>query len=222
MPMTSLRALSLALAAMIAACGTPTMHSQTPPSTVIDVKDRKPPVPVPRRNPNPTAYEVVMTIGNAPGPFGSIKGFMQYDTPRNDPCQPDLGGMAGTRMHLSESIPVQYEKIGENTYRAIVYTDLLVDEDYFGLGVCRWSLVATRVELQATGAEGETVFFENVFHDDLIAKDRIKVYFNRAWYPRDEVIPDMSIPGEDKVTFFRADVRDNLFTLDFRVRKLKP
>jgi hypothetical protein len=211
--------LALSLTALFAACGTASMPATAPP---IDVKDRQPPRPEIKRNPHPTAYEIVMRIENPPGPFAVIEGFMQYDTGFDNPCMPDLGGMAGTRMRLSESIPVRYEKIAENTYRGVVYTDLLVAEDYYGLGVCEWKMVAARVSLKATGAPGETSFFENIFYDDLVSMDSYQAYFSRRWYPRDAVIEDMRIPGETSQEKFKPEFRADLFKLDFSIRKLTP
>ncbi|HEY5971958.1 MAG TPA: hypothetical protein VIT22_08285 [Pseudoxanthomonas sp.] len=213
-------ALGLSLALLTTSCGISAMQNPSPVRHV-DVKDNQPPRPQIRRNPHPTAYEITMTIENAPGPFGSIEGFMQYDTGLDNPCMPDLGGMAGTRMRLSESIPVKYEKIGENKYRGIVYTDLLMDEDYYGLGVCHWSMIAARVDLRAGVTTGETTFFENIFHDDLVSKDRMKVYFWNGHYPK-EAIDSLNVPGEDKIEKFKPEVRDDLFSLAFEIRKVTP
>ena len=214
-------ALGLLFAALTTSCGLPAMQTPSRPVQPMDVKDNQPPRPQIRRNPNPTAYEVTMTIENAPGPFGSIEGVMQYETALNDPCLPDLGGMAGTRMRLKEHVPVTLEKVGEHTYRGIYYTDLLIDEDYFELGLCRWSMVAARVVLRAGIEDGEANFFENIFFDDLVSKDRVKVYFWKGHYPR-ETIEGMNIPGEEDISKFKPDARDDLFALAFDIRKLVP
>lgn len=188
----------------------------------VDVKDNQPPRPQIKRNPNPTAYEITMTIENAPGPFGIVEGVMQYETALNDPCMPYLGGMAGTRMRLKEHVPVTLMPIGEDKYRGIYYTDLLVDEDYYGLGVCHWSMIAARVSLAAgVVTEGETRFFENIFYDDLVSKDRVKVYFWKQHYPK-ETIANLRVPGEEDIGKFKPEVRDDLFSLVFDIRKVSP
>ena len=143
-----------------------------------------------------------MTIENAPGPFGSIEGVVQYETPLDDPCMPDLGGIAGTRMRLKEHA-VGLTQVGENKYRGIYYTDLLVDEDYYGLGVCHWSMIAARVSLSAGVTEGETRFFENIFFDDLVAKDQVRVHFWKGRYPKGQ-IESMNVPGEEGLEKFQA------------------
>lgn len=214
-------ALGFLVAALTTSCGLFAMQTPSRPVQPMDVRDNQPPRPQIRRNPHPTAYEVTMTIENAPGPFASIEGVMQYETRLNDPCLPDLGGMAGTRMRLKEHVPVTLEKIGKDAYRGIYYTDLLVDEDYYGLGVCQWSMVAARVVLRAGKEEGEANFFENIFFDDLVSKEKVKVYFWKGHYPK-ETISDINIPGEENFDKFKPELREDLFALSFDIRKLAP
>lgn len=215
----TLIAFGLLLAMLSTSCGSSAMQTPSRPVPHTDVKDNHPPRPQIRRKPDPTAYEVTMTIEDAPGPFGSIEGVMQYETALDDPCMPDLGGMAGTRMRLKEYVPVLLESVGDNRYRGIYYTDLLVDDDYYGLGICRWSMVAARVTLRAGVGEGDANFFENIFYDDLVSKDRVKVYFWQGHYPK-ETIPGMNIPGQEDIGKFKPNALEQLFSLEFAIRKL--
>lgn len=212
---------SLALAAT--ACGTSAMQTDAPSSGRQErpnetQRDAKPPVP--KRNPNPTAYEITMTIENAPGPFGVVKAAMQYDV-SNQQCLPRLGGMAGTRVSALEWVEIELQRVSPNTYRGRFYDDLLVDEDYYGLGVCRWSLVTTQFRLQATGAKGETEFTEHLFHRDLTGASAIRNYYWKGYYPH-AFIEDFPAGGERDVSKFKPDVRDELFVLDFSIRKITP
>jgi hypothetical protein len=220
MKQTPVIALGLFLALLTTSCGSAAMHNPSPVRPV-DVKDNQPPRPQIKRNPNPTAYEITMTIENAPGPFGVIEGVMQYETALNDPCMPYLGGMAGTRMRLKEHIPVTLTPIGDNKYSGIYYTDLLVDEDYYGLGICHWSMIAARVSLSAGVMEGETRFFENIFFDDLVSKDQIRVHFWKGRYPKGQ-LEAMHVPGEEGLGKFKPEIHDELFSLNFDIRKVSP
>lgn len=220
MKQTPVIALGLFLALLTTSCGSAAMQNPSPVRHV-DVKDNQPPRPQIKRNPSPTAYEITMTIENAPGPFGSIEGVMQYETALDDPCMPDLGGMAGTRMRLKEHVPVTLTQVGENKYRGIYYTDLLVDEDYYGLGVCHWSMIAARVSLSAGVTEGETRFFENIFFDDLVTKDQVRVHFWKGRYPKGQ-IESMNVPGEEGLEKFKPEILDELFSLKFDIRKVSP
>lgn len=194
------------------------MQNPSPPVRHVDVKDNQPPRPQIRRNPNPTAYELTMTIENAPGPFGIVRAAMQYEV-LDERCLPDLGGMAGTRASLLEWIPIELVHVSGDTYRGVVYDDLLVDEDYYGLGVCHWSLVTTQVKLQAGKEEGEARFSHHIFHGDLVSKDRITALFWKGRYPKGR-IADMNVPSEEDLGKFKPEVRDELFALRFNIRKI--
>jgi hypothetical protein len=217
MKTTPVLALGLSMAVALTACGTAAMQSNHPTPSM-DVKDRQPPRPQIRRNPNPTAYEITATIENAPGPFGVVKAAMQYEV-LDYRCLPDLGGMAGTRASLLEWVPIELMHVSGDTYRGVIYDDLLVDEDYFGLGVCHWSLVTAQFKLRATEAKDDAAFSYHLFHDDLVSEHRIRAYFWKGDYPAVESIPGMLIPGEEDREKFKPEYRDQLFVLDLAIRK---
>lgn len=213
-------ALGVLVAALTTSCGLSAMQTPSRPVQPMDVKDNQPPRPQIRRNPQPTAYEVTMTIENAPGPFASVKAAMQYEV-LNETCLPDLGGMAGTRASLLEWVPVELQKVSGNAYRGVIYDNLLVDEDYFGLGVCRWSLVTTQFKLSAGASEDDARFSHHLFYKQIVEDSPIRAYFWRARYPAGQ-IANMPVPGEEDLLKFKPEVRDELFQLVFEVRKKAP
>ena len=214
---TPVIALGLFLALLTTSCGSAAMHNPCPVRPV-DVKDNQPPRPQIKRNPNPTAYEITLTIENAPGPFGIVRAAMQYEV-LDLACRPYLGGMAGTRVSLLEWVPVELNHVSGTTYRGVIYDNLLVDEDYYSLGVCHWSLVTTQFKLQAGEVEGEARFSHHIFHDDLVSKDRITAHFWKGRYPKGR-IEDMNVPSEQDIGKFKPEVRDELFALTFNIRKI--
>jgi hypothetical protein len=219
MKQTPVIALGLFLALLTTSCGSAAMHNPSPVRPV-DVKDNQPARPQIRRNPNPTAYEITMTIENAPGPFGIVKAAMQYEV-LDESSLPDLGGMAGTKASLLEWVPVELSHVSGNTYRGVVYDNLLVDEDYYGLGVCHWSLVTTQFKLQAGVVQGESRFSHHIFHEDLVSKDKIRSYFWNGRYPKGK-LEDIPVSGEEDILKFKPEVRDELFVLAFDIRKVTP
>jgi len=97
--------------------------------------------PVIKSNPHPKMrYEITMTIEGAKGPFDSIETIAQYDI-ANDRCVPLTPG-SGATIAPDKTIPIHMTKVGENAYRGEIYVDQLVDEDYYGKGVCHWKLTA--------------------------------------------------------------------------------
>ena len=118
--------------------------------------------PVIKSNPHPKMrYEITMTIEGAKGPFDSIETIAQYDI-ANDRCVPLTPG-SGATIAPDKTIPIHMTKVGDNAYRGEIFTDQLVDEDYYGKGVCHWKLTAfsgylrVKKSMITTGIEGEEV-----------------------------------------------------------------
>lgn len=89
-------------------------------------------------------YDVTVRIDQPPGPFDRIEGTADYRV-SNDACV-RLTPISGVTITPSRRIPRVLDPVGENVYRGELVADRLLDEDYFGKGVCHWSLVAAGVE----------------------------------------------------------------------------
>ncbi len=209
-------ALGFSLALVATACGSTPMQSQVP-RTHVDVKDNQPSRPVIHHNPDPVTYEVIVTIKDAPGPFEVVKAAMQYEV-LDERCLPDLGGMSGSRASLLEWVPVELAKRPDGTYRGLIRDGLLKDEDYYGLGICHWSLVTVQFKLQAHDNQVDTEFSYHLWHDDIEAAADKRVYFPRRAYPKTS-IEGMTFPGEEKIERFKPEARDKLFTLDLSIKE---
>jgi len=107
-------------------------------------------------------------------------------------------------------------------YRGVIYDNLLVDEDYFGLGVCHWSLVTTQFKLMAGESEDDARFSHHLFHEQIVDGGTIQAHFWRGHYPKDQVIAKMPVPGEEDVGKFKNEFRDDLFTFSFEVGAAVP
>lgn len=216
-----------ALALAVTACGSAAMQPTTPSGTPSGVpeherpneiqRDAKPPVP--RRNPHAVAYDITLTLHDAPGPFAVVKAGMDYEV-ANPLCLPRLGGMSGTRVQATQDVPIDLVRIAPNVYRGRFHDDLFVDEDYYGLGVCHWRLTGIGFGLRATGADGETRFGDVIFHDDLVGGRSQRIYFEKHFYPSTE-IPDFPATGERDLSKFKPEYRgrDHLFMLEIAVEK---
>ncbi|WCE05959.1 hypothetical protein [Pseudoxanthomonas sp. JBR18] len=214
MKSASVIAPGLILALAATACGSTPMHSQVP-RTHVDVKDNQPPRPVIQRNPHPTAYEVTVAIKDAPGPFEVVKAAMQYEV-LEPSCRPDLGGMAGTRASLLEWIPVELHKQADDTYRGTIYDGLLKDEDYYGLGVCHWSLVTVQFKLLKSLQESDPSFSYHLWHEDLQHATQVPAYFPRSAY-NDTSSEGIAFPGVDSPEKFKPEARDKLFVMSISI-----
>jgi hypothetical protein len=167
MDQTSLTAMSkrlyssliLSLALITSACGSP---MKTP-----DIK----------QNPHPKMrYEITMTIQGAPGPFDAISGFVQYKV-SNDRCVP-LTPISGATLPPEKSVPLELSHVSDNVYKGTLYVDLLQDEDYYGLGVCHWAVVAATVSLKVKKAD----FSPDLFADGILKQASETRYFSKKQF----------------------------------------
>lgn len=96
------------------------------------------PSPKITRNPRPVErHELTLRIEGAPGPFDSMDGYVMFQV-LNDRCLP-LQPLSGARLALEKRVPLELVPIGGGTYQATFFTDQLIDENYYGLGVCHWT-----------------------------------------------------------------------------------
>lgn len=140
-----------------------------------------------KRNPQPKQrYELTLTIANAPGPFASVEGLMQFDV-KTSKCLPppkQNGGFPWPRP--TEAIPIVWTRVSNTEYTSVVYTDGMIDEDYYGRGICRWEFIQAYAALMATEAKGETRFVPNIYPEKLVAQQVEITYFVKSNYRRDE------------------------------------
>lgn len=151
-----LYSLILSLALITSACGSPV---KTP-----DIK----------QNPHPKMrYEITMTILGAPRPFDAISGFVQYKV-SNDRCVP-LAPISGATLPPEESVPLELSHVSDNVYKGALYVDLLQDEDYYGLGICHWAVVAATASLKVKKAD----FGPYLLADSILKQSSEILYFSK-------------------------------------------
>lgn len=210
--------IAMLLATGLSACnspGTAPMTSEVPEKT-IEFK----------QNPNPQrAYRIVMEIENAPGPFSSVEGSAQYDVMNEEECGV-FSAMAGGYNRETTSPPVRWERLSETTYAATIHADLMLDEDYFGRGICRWELTEVRGRLRATGAEGETRFVPSIAANEIESAQSVKWFFWKGGYPVDLPLPsngkgftDFGYLSSEK---FKPELRGELFSITLTSTEEKP
>src|SRR5882757_6778438 len=79
------------------------------------------------------AYEITLTISDAPGTFQSIQSLASYVAPN---CQYTVNKFEGVVSNPNKSVPLAFKKISDSAYVSTLYLDAMLDEDYFDTGVC--------------------------------------------------------------------------------------
>jgi hypothetical protein len=130
-------------------------------------------------NPNPRMrYEITATVAGAPGAFERIEGSVDYKVFNRD-CVP-LTPVTGATVEPQKRLPVSFERVGDNTFKGVIYVDQIQDEDYFGLGVCHWSVVGASADFH----HGEVNFSPAIYHDDILGQASVVRYFSERSYER--------------------------------------
>jgi hypothetical protein len=166
--------------------------------------------PVIKSNPHPRMrYEITMIIEGAKGPFDSIETIAQYDI-ANDRCVP-LTPISGATIAPDKSIPVHMTKVGENAYRGEVYTDQLVDEDYYGQGVCHWKLTAFSSYLQVK----KRMISTGIELDEVLAQKPAERYFSNQNFT------NSALSGVDNGVADRSTYKDpaDTFSVTFTAKE---
>jgi hypothetical protein len=171
-------------------------------------------------NPSPKrAYEIVMTIENAPGPFADVSGGAQYDVTNENEC--GHINSAGVAERITSQERVALTKVSDTEYRGVVYLDQMLDEDYYGRGVCHWELTAASATLRATGADGETLFQPAIMVDQLLSGEEVQLYFWKGHYPRTDM-DDYRYTGYPTPDRFRPEIRNELFKITLKAQGSQP
>ena len=173
-------------------------------------------------NPNPKKrYDLSMTIANAPGSFGSVESTMLYDVVNHECLPPPNSNPQGTSNHMTRPVPFELTRVSDAEYTGTVYTDLLLDEDYHGRGVCHWKFQNIGIKLKATGATGETKFLAGLSVEDLLAGKPVTIYFWKERFPRSETdnYPDF---GRNYPSKFKPEIQKNLFSITLTPKEVQP
>lgn len=169
-----------------------------------------------KERPNPQkAHRIEMVIENAPGPFAVIEGAANYSVKNHFECG-HIDPVPGIASRITTHPAIEWTPIGEGRYAATVYEDLIVDEDYYGRGVCRWELTEVSAMLKATGAKAETRFLPGIPLEKIQAGDPVTLFFLNRDYPFVEKIDDYADFGEQDVEQYKPELRNQTFSIVLR------
>lgn len=183
------------------------MNDAAPPAT--DDAPLRTLNPAPRQ-----ALQIRVRIEDAPGRFDSIRGTAQYDVVNAAQCG-KRDALSGAVPSITSNESFELTRVSDTEFGGVVYTDRIVDEDYYGRGVCRWQLTEARVALKASGAKEEARFVAGVKGSQLAAGSASARYYWGGYYPRakQEGFADFGqndldqVPADKRAEFFRIVVK---------------
>ncbi|MBT2748315.1 MULTISPECIES: hypothetical protein [unclassified Lysobacter] len=176
-----------------------------------------------KQNPTPAqVFDLTITVDKAPGPFLVVKGVMQYDITNMD-CLPPADFFSGVQTTpTSIFLPIALKKIKSNTYEGRVSMDGVLNDDYFGHGLCRIKATASTIRFQASDAKSDTQFFARMYADDIETNPQKTSYHWRGLYPKQQRVdgyPDHGLASPDE---FKESLRSDLFSITIAARKVAP
>jgi hypothetical protein len=96
--------------------------------------------PVAKTNPNPAqGYEITVELIDPPADIRSIAGEAHFGVSTRA-CLPYQDRIARVTIGTSYIKKFVLTKVGASTYQGHIFLDWPVDEDYYGLGVCKWKI----------------------------------------------------------------------------------
>ena len=133
-------------------------------------------------NPQPKqAYRLMIKINDAPGPL-QLMGKMGVGYKAED-CTYIINQFEGAPAHPEKNVQFDIHQINEFEYESIVYADAVLNEDYFGDGVCHWNPEGFGFSLSATGKPEETRFNFSDILEKLLSKKTLTQYYWKWTYP---------------------------------------
>jgi len=106
---------------------------------------KTPESPVAKTNPNPTQrYEITVELVDPLQDIREVSGVAHFGVSTRA-CLPYREKIARVTIGASYAREFPLVRVGDNTYKGHIFLDWPVDEDYYGLGVCKWELATAGV-----------------------------------------------------------------------------
>jgi len=169
------------------------------------------------KNPHPTQrYEITLTVPDLPRTFDSVEGTIQYKIGNAKDCSPQDPISAQYRT-LDQFQQVTFTRADEHTYKAIVVMDPYLDANYFGMGMCHWTVKSVVAEMKTNGNPYDLGL--NLQGDDITEQKAIDQYFPRSILSAEKGIP-MGFPGTP-LSYIKSDRVKDYFCITMSARKVE-
>ncbi|MBB3228354.1 hypothetical protein FHW69_002989 [Luteibacter sp. Sphag1AF] len=141
-----------------------------------------------RHNPHPShPYEITIDLHDMPYPEDRVTASGQFEIVDLS-CIPVRGGPLNPMRipPATKFVNIPLSKGMDGKYRGYAFVDEFMDEDYFGLGVCKWILQFMSTKISSRGVSFTASVRTRKDHKE----SQQTSYFHRNWYnPTSHPIP---------------------------------
>lgn len=169
--------------------------------------------PAPRR-----VFEVTFEIHDAPGPLMAVRGSAGYSAPQAPNCTFVTNAWAGTWGTPFKGLSLPVTPAGPNRFVMTVALDAMLDEDYYGKGVCRWEMGEAGAGFAAGTSEEDTRYGMSLDAKEFLDGASYRQYFWKGDYPRLPGPGGNSAAGDRRPEGFGPTHRNNLFSITATVK----
>jgi len=170
-----------------------------------------------RLNPHPSqGFDVTVKVQGAPGPLVLLGGSARFQATG---CSYVVSSWAGVRAQPEKVVPVNFVRQDEQTFTGTVYSDHVLDADYYGNGVCHWDMAGVAVGFSATGNSSEASFSADMSLSQLQSMKPVTLYYLKRNYGRlgGEDAPIFGQPTLERVL---PEHRNEVFTITLTAKNL--
>lgn len=204
---------------LLAACTTQSQEGQDMRES--HSEDARSEEPLRNLNPSPQkAYDIRILLRDPPGPFAEIHAAAQYDVANAGECgepQP----ISGAIPRISTNEVVELRRVSDTEFAGRVYVDQVLDEDYYGRGVCRWEFVEVRASFRASDDPYATWFVVKLPAEAVEAGTSEKLFYWNGYYPNAE-IDNYAEFGNESLDTVPASQRAEFFEIELSADGARP
>ncbi|SEM95696.1 hypothetical protein SAMN02800694_2281 [Luteibacter sp. UNCMF331Sha3.1] len=156
-------------------------------------------------------YQITFRVDDPDVIFDRVEGQANYQV-KNEACVP-LTPVSGVKVAPSKTIALHARMVDNSTYQLVVFADALRDEDYFGLGVCHWELVAATL----IGVKDRSSLSSGVMASNIYSGEPSVLRYPTAWLTAPA--RNFSEPGYGDAAALNGSA--SMFTIEARSKEMQ-
>lgn len=177
------------------------------------------PVPLPNisLNRNPMdRYEITIQIENKVTSPQGIGGKVSYMVDNAEKCLPVdyTRAIGGVRPVLYREQSLTYERVSNHVFKTYIYEDAILNEDYYGLGVCDWGAQSVSAHIVI----GSSTQIAGVTNKNIKSETP-----HIAFCPNNSqkmLVPDQSCISEERFKQRDSETKKNFYKIEILSKKI--